>query len=99
MKIDTSTTAGKIEVQQAWIDGKDVMKKRFDCSSKSPLDKDCEPLWNWDMYRYSIKPQTVEEAADVYASGLTEAEQNNGFYALKNTGFKAGVQWQKEQDQ
>jgi len=93
--IDTSTTAGKIAVMQAFEDGKAIQYKN---RGYSWVDfRVNTPMWNWKEVGYRIKPQTVEEAAIETA--------NKHFYETKEhsnahlNGFRAAIQWQKEQDQ
>lgn len=91
MKIDTSTTAGKIQVMQAFVDGKTVQNKVG--SAWYDVSENC--TWLWD-FPYRMKPQTVEEAANM-------ASDNYGFHENKTHlnfkhGFIQGADWQKEQD-
>ena len=93
MKIDTSTAAGKdkklASLYLARGEGKiiqhrDIVGKWFDT-----------PLLSQISYSFRIKPQTVEEAADIYV------EDNTGIVVSHNTvgiAFEAGAKWQKDQD-
>lgn len=94
MKIDTSTTAGKIEVMQAHEDSKGV--QFFNEYDEEWRDLDKTGIWNWEIYKYRVKPQTVEDAADK-ASRKYLCETNAEAYSLTK-GFLEGSQWQKEQD-
>jgi hypothetical protein len=55
------TTKEKIEVMQAFLDGKDVQRK--DIQRKLSLNGDGwsdftdEPMWNWLEFNYRIKPE------------------------------------------
>ena len=92
MSIDTSTTAGKIAVMQAFEDGKSV-----EVSGQAFVEwlLDLSPEWDWDKCTYRIKPQTVEEAAEEYAMN----ENGKTYNLTTNHAFQAGAEWQKEQDQ
>ena len=63
MKIDTSTTAGKIEVQQGWVDKKEIQYCKNSKNVWKCLMVGHEPNWDWLYTKYRIKPQTAEEAA------------------------------------
>lgn len=88
--IDTSTTAGKIEVQQAHVDGKKVSYKSKIGFNTCNLPTDIEPEWDWPKYDYYIRPQTLEEAANEFA------QNNLAMIYSKNTSniaFIGGVKW------
>lgn len=93
MKIDTSTTAGKIAVMQAFADGK-VIQYSVD---GRPQWQDIEiefgpPVWDWGLLDYRIKPQTVEEAA------VEHHERKEASGSLACNDFIAGAKWQREQN-
>lgn len=91
MSIDTSTTAGKIAVMQAYEDGQLIQSNHDDPNGWfTPLGIS----WNWVNHDYRIKPQTVEEAAKIYATTPKASLVNAAEYD-----FKQGAKWQKEQDQ
>ena len=87
MKIDTSTTAGKIQVMQAFEDGKKIEGA---CESGWLHITGGTPTWNWSAGNYRIKPQTVEDAYDAYMRGIEFLDTQSSFIA--------GAEWQKEQD-
>jgi len=65
MKIDTSTTAGKIKVMQAYEDGSAIQAHYRLHNRNGWLDflGGDVPEWRWLDCDYRIKPQTVEDAA------------------------------------
>ena len=93
--INTSTTAGKIAVMQAYENGKKIEAYLNDDIGWSGFLGN-EPLWKWCEYDYRIKPQTVEEAsissANKHLYETSEAARSH------TQGFVKGAQWQKEQD-
>ena len=89
MKIDTSTTEGKIAVMQAYNDGRAIQYKTG-CTNWEGCTFGV-PSWEWGYADYRIKPETVEEAAKIYDPRLED------FSTFENA-FKAGAEWQKEQD-
>jgi hypothetical protein len=91
MKIDTSTTAGKIAVQQAWIEGKVIKYKCFKSEITRTLSKNRQPMWAWDKNRYFIVPQTAKEGFEELYRNMENLEYHKF--------FEGGVEWQKEQDQ
>ena len=51
------TTQEKIQVMQAWLDGKQIETCTFGrYMSWSLFPKDIEPDWNWEYHDYRIKP-------------------------------------------
>jgi hypothetical protein len=58
--IDTSTTAGKIEVMRAFLEGKKLAWKSAKGSTWFPLSG--EPRWYWHYYDFAV----VEEPAEVW---------------------------------
>lgn len=94
--IDTSTTKGKIVVQQAWIDGKCIISKYYINILDVELEKEVEPAWNWSAIDYYIKPQTVEEAAE--ASLLKNFYETRTQAGAHLNGFVEGAKWQKDQE-
>ena len=91
MKIDTSTTAGKIQVMQASNDGKAIERS---LNGEWSLISNSVVGWHWDCVDYRIKPQTVEEAAECH---VVKVGSSNG-HKERIFDFMAGAQWQKEQD-
>jgi len=94
--IDTSTTAGKIAVMQAFDNGDDI-QSRF----KSPMGdwgnitfSNMNIQWHWGVQDYRIKPQTVEDAAVMHS--IRYADERRARHAIND--FMAGSEWQKEQD-
>ena len=91
MSINTSTTAGKIQVMQAELDGKVIQYKVLDVD-----DSWCEESmphkvgWDWSAVIYRIKPQTVEEAYGDYMRNIEFLDTQSSFIA--------GSEWQKEQN-
>lgn len=74
---DTSTTAGKIEVMQACING-----QRIQSSSTPVLDfhNNSSPAWTWDAHTYRIHPDDLnpprklrEVWVNEYPEGLSSA--------------------------
>ena len=92
--IDTSTTAGKIAVMQAFVSGLAI--EAISHNEWIVLRGDVEIAWKWDELDYRIKPQTVEEAAIDYADNTLGMIYSR---TQQERGFVAGAQWQKEQDQ
>jgi len=88
--IDTSTTAGKIAVMQAFETGKTVEFFIERSESWEFLDSKLTPVWDWFKCSYRIKPQTVEEAAKHHVRTVEFLDYQGGFIA--------GAKWQKEQD-
>jgi hypothetical protein len=95
MKIDTSTTEGKIEVQQAFVDSKTCQFEGGGMGWINIHRREGECGWNWDSYNYRIKPQTVIEAAREDVN--SEAWHTSTKQAYIN-GATFGAKWQKEQD-
>ena len=92
MKIDTSTTAGKIEVMQAFIDGKGIEGKAI---VNDKWIRISPSTWDWKNLDYRIAPQTVEEAAR--ESGRERFYETNDQYEAHMSGFVRGSKWKKEQ--
>ena len=68
MKIDTSTTKGKIEVMQAWFDGKNVQyegRLTGELFTLTPLSDGNEPVWSWGDTKYYIKPQSLKRRQQI----------------------------------
>lgn len=93
MKIDTSTTAGKIAVMQAFADGKIVQFKNSAACGWDSLEPGDQPMWCWNECDYRIKPQTVEEAAK-HQDRVFKNDAERSEYQL---GFVTGAEWQKSQ--
>ena len=92
--IDTSTTAGKMAVMQAYEDGKEIQCRLAGDDWWCWVDSEHGvPRWGWGQSEYRIKPQTVEEAAKT--SNRFYEGQAVGAY---DDGFIRGAQWQKDQD-
>jgi len=95
--IDTSTTAGKIEIQQAYINGECILAKAYSDGSIIQLDKTREPAWSWNTVQYYIKAQTVEEAAESWCkSPCPDVWDTLTLNERLTIGFIKGAQWQKE---
>ena len=92
MKIDTSTTSGKIKVQQAWIDRECIFYKAKQTNGWMDLNPLTEPVWAWGDIDYKLKPQTVEEAAEVHVG---ECASSDG-HKERAIDFIAGVEWRDE---
>lgn len=92
--IDTSTTEGKIEVMQAAIDGKAIECITVDHDDFYDVSNNL--AWDWLMFTYRIKPQTVKEAA--IESSVDRICETYGETHNYIAGFKAGAEWQKEQE-
>ena len=90
--IDTSTTAGKIAVMQAFEDG-----RRVEISGTSLVNwgLDLSPDWDWDKCTYRTKPQTVEEAAIDYSTYTYNKTLTCN--SDRRVAFIQGAQWQKGQ--
>lgn len=84
--IDTSTTAGRIAVMQAWvrdwrsvecIDKQKLGDKWEPVQDESP-EMIGEPAWNWDRYDYRIAPppapRSALQAARECRSGMTTVD-------------------------
>lgn len=86
MKIDTSTTAGKIQVMQAFDDGK-AIEKYVDGHWCGVISK--SPTWGWTSYSYRIKPQTLEDAvSEAIDSEIPELQKSEIGWA------RFGAKWQ-----
>lgn len=91
---DTTYTAGKLEIMQAFIDKKQVQYKNNEEGKWMCLLQIPNPQWLWTRCYYRIKPQTVEEAANDYCSTyLSDSAQSS----IKDAVI-FGAKWQKEQD-
>jgi len=97
MSIDTSTTTGKIKVQQAWFDRKNVQYKLRIGERWKDLHPNTEPVWDWGTIDYKLVPQTVEEAAEEFNKSSPSVSGLNSNEWVKQY-FIAGAEWQKEQD-
>ena len=89
--IDTSTTAGKIAVMQAFEDDKAIQAYLNDENDRGWENVLTVPQWMWVDYTYRIKPQTVEEAASDHFNNCVDGNYIDF--------FKAGAKWQKEKDE
>lgn len=94
MMIDTSTTAGKIEVMQAFEDGSIIQAYKYKSHGWSTIPNEVMPKWRWSEFDYRVKPQ-VEEAAKEYSKGKYPKCADHVDIRID---FKAGAKWQKEQD-
>jgi len=96
MKIDTSTTVGKIAVMQHFSDGKTIQFDNADSSSWIDFNQsEGEVDWDWGNYDYRIKPKTLNEAATLSIKyNVEHCEYVDGYHA----GAIFGAQWQREQD-
>ena len=93
MSIDTFSTAGKIAVMQASVDGKTI-----EYSLKDTVWDSIESHqigWHWDCVDYRVKPQTLAEAAMTKYTGAASFESYAQAY---EEGAIFGAQWQKEED-
>lgn len=69
--IDTSTTAGRIAVMQAWLEDwrsvecidKHKLGDRWEPVQGGPPSEIGEPMWNWDRYDYRIAPPPAPRTA------------------------------------
>jgi hypothetical protein len=52
--IDTSTTAGKRQVMDAWDNNRPVALQRYKEGEYQLLPTDCEPAWDWPENNYGI---------------------------------------------
>lgn len=89
MNIDTSTTAGKIEIMQNSDNGKITLCKRKSLEYQiESYEEVLTPIfWNWEVFNYITKPQTVEEAAKPWSTPDSSATHYDAFLA--------GAKWQK----
>ena len=79
--IDTSTTAGRIAVMQAWLKDwrsiecldKHKIGDRWEPVQGGPPSEIGEPMWNWDRYDYRIAPPPVARTALQRARERTRA--------------------------
>jgi len=95
MKIDTSTTTGKIELMQEFqVNGKEVQAKDKAIKGEGWFEPSFI-TWNWDGLDYRIKPQTVEEAAEECSFKYFDGETHNRSESFE-TGFCYGVKWRDE---
>ena len=93
MKIDTDTTAGKIAVMQAQLNGQTIQANNGDNFGWISIPTNKNPLWKWSKFDYRIKPQTVEEAAIDYSKAKY---QTCADHVDIRTDFKAGAKWREE---
>lgn len=93
MKIDTSTTAGKIEVMQASEKNRTIQRK---IHPQAPWTDSLNTNWDWISNDYRIKPQTLNEAArlSLVKSKVEHFQYVDGYHA----GAIFGAQWQREKD-
>ncbi len=92
MSIDTSITAGKIQVMQDFnVNGKKVQRRPHDEERWSNV---IVPSWNWGTCDFRLIPQTVEEAAIEHSLDRTTAPLSSN--PTKRESFKAGVKWRDE---
>ena len=97
MKIDTSTTEGKIEVMLKEVEGCEIQQK-IRVRSTPWYTRVSSVSWNWSELDYRAVPETVEDAADSYRRsflGYDICPTERSRY----TSFIVGAKWQKEQDQ
>lgn len=98
MKIDTSTTAGKIAVMQAFESGKNI-QLMLNCEEIVWVDfNDAgRVIWNWERFNYRIKPQTSKEAAECAAEGIffSGGMPSRDFFIRS---FVLGAEWKAEQE-
>lgn len=92
MIIDTETTEGKIKVQQAHLDGKDIVMEDGK-GELFTLPKKDGHNWDWQRNRYFIRPERVCQAATKYACSIMRSPLSHELV----TAFEAGVQWLKDQ--
>ena len=101
-EIDTSGTAGKIAVMQAFAEGNKVQMRRLDAiDSNNWMLQSC-PCWNWFLYDYRIYPQPKTRqlrASDwdglpvVWVTDLEDQEiqQDMLVTGIDNKGFDLGA--------
>ena len=109
-EIDTSTTAGKIAVMQAFADG-----KKIQAMTKGRIiwdDIKANPCWDWSYFNYRIVPQPKTRplrASDwdgmpvVWARDLEDKEikQDMLVTGIDNKGFDLGpfrIHWNETSD-
>ena len=64
-----STTAQKIEIMQAFADGKTI---EYKCKGHDRWGEARTPQWNWSANDFRIKPEPPREFwVNVYTNGLT----------------------------
>lgn len=67
------TTKEKIEVMQAYLDGKQIQFREFPLNGREKwMDLTGEPAWKWGTYEYRIKPEPripIEEWRVLYKDG------------------------------
>jgi len=93
MKIDTTTTTGKILLmQECDFNKKAVQRKPHDETEWLDVIK---PNWNWGTCDFRLKPKTIEEAShNSYFLSDPFPNQCNAY----QEGARFGVEWQKDQD-
>lgn len=96
MKVDTSTTAGKIAVMQAYEGGKEIQIHFLGEGGVWTEISKSASLWNWAEYKFRIKPQTVEQAAKAYLTSHYMGKPKDEIELINMAKF--GAEWQKEQD-
>lgn len=65
---EKASTAEKILVMQAYVDGKIIQCARAEADS-SKWWVPVSPSWNWTVYKYRIKPELLEKWVIVYGDG------------------------------
>lgn len=55
------TTAGKIAVMQAYVDGKPIQIRATRKNKSDWIDSYGEPHWDWDFFAYRVKPEEDKE--------------------------------------
>ena len=64
------STRDKIEVMQAFVDGKVIEYKLWTTSEDPKNWREClNPLWDWDVHSYRIKPEPKVIWANEYVGG------------------------------
>ena len=53
------TTKEKIEIMQAYEDGKKIEGRSISCREWVECSSNTEPIWNWALYDYRIKPEST----------------------------------------
>jgi len=86
------TTAEKIKVMQAFVDGKSI-----ECKSKSgvwaPSGNTIHSgnTWNWSEYDYRVKAEPTLQSRNAYEKDIRDLEQENAKLKKKWQELKSGI--------
>jgi hypothetical protein len=67
--VNIEETKKAIEVMQAFVDGKTVQCSEPEGEAGYGWRAEKEPLWQWDNFRYRVKPEPKEIWVNEYSDG------------------------------